>query len=160
MENGKQHITDIIFVLSLFCVFAVLALFVVVMGANVYKGISQNMSVNYNARTSVTYITEKIRQNDNGGSISVKNVGDSSALVIAQDIEGEAFETWIYVSDGNLNETMVREGTAVSPGDGQTIMNLQSLALAETKSGAMAVSVVDNEGNSFDSMVYMKSGGE
>ncbi len=160
MENGKQHITDIVFVLSLFCVFAVLALFVVVMGANVYKGISVNMSENYNARTSVTYITEKIRQNDSGGSISVESVGSSSALVIAQDIEGELYETWIYVADGNLNETMVREGTSVKPGDGQTIMNLQSMELEKTQGGAISVSAVDSEGNSFDSMVYMKSGGE
>ncbi len=160
MENGKQHITDIVFVLSLFCVFAVLALFVVVMGANVYKGISVNMSENYNARTSVTYITEKIRQNDSGGSISVKSVGDASALVISQNLEGEVYETWIFVSDGNLNETMVRKGTTVSPGDGQTIMNLQSMELEKTQGGAIAVSVVDGEGNSFDSTVYMKSGGE
>lgn len=160
MEQGKQHITDVIFVLSLFCVFAVLALFVVVLGANVYKGISNNMAENYNARTSITYITEKIRQHDNQGYVQIKDIADSSALVITQDMEGTVYETWIYVIDGNLREIMVKQGTEVLPGSGQTIMNLESMDMEKIQGGLIELTVVDTEGKAFHSMVYMKSSGE
>ena len=43
----SRHATDLIFVLSLFCLFTVLSLFVVIQGADVYQGISREMSANY-----------------------------------------------------------------------------------------------------------------
>lgn len=159
MEQGKQHITDIIFVLSLFCVFAVLALFVVVLGADVYKGISGHMSENYNARTSVTYVTEKIRQNDYQGYVSIDEVGQESALVITQEIEDNVYETWIYVANGELKEIMVNQGDEVRVGDGQTIMSLKSMELERQENGLVQVRVEDMDGNGFSSAVYMKSGG-
>ena len=62
----SRHATDLIFVLSLFCLFTVLSLFVVIQGADVYQGISREMSANYSARGTVAYLTEKVRQNDPG----------------------------------------------------------------------------------------------
>ena len=53
--DRKQHTIDIVFALSLFCVFAVLSLFVVVMGANVYRGISSEMTAGYHMRSSLVY---------------------------------------------------------------------------------------------------------
>ena len=55
--DRKQHTIDIVFALSLFCVFAVLSLFVVVMGANVYRGISSEMTAGYHMRSSLVYMT-------------------------------------------------------------------------------------------------------
>ena len=58
----SRHATDLIFVLSLFCLFTVLSLFVVIQGADVYQGISREMSANYSARGTVAYLTEKVRR--------------------------------------------------------------------------------------------------
>ena len=81
MNATRRHITDIIFLLSLLCVFAVTAVFVVIFGADVYKGISQRMQDNGNMRSSITYLSEKVRQNDSGG-VRLGAVGQSDALIL------------------------------------------------------------------------------
>ncbi len=157
-----QHIIDIIFILSLFCVFAVLALFVVVLGANVYKGISNVMTENYAVRTSLSYITEKIRQGDAHGEITVEQLGGGDALVITQDITNEGtlqtaeYETWIYVDNGNLMELVVNAGDEVQPGGGQPIMELKELRVEDMDGRLFKMTAVDAEGGTYESMVSLK----
>jgi predicted lactoylglutathione lyase len=157
MESGKHHLLDIIFVLSLFCLFAILALFVVVLGANVYKSISVSMTQNYNSRTSMSYLTEKVRQADMADNISAGEVAGADALVLRQDIGGSMYETWIYVSDGELYEVLVGEGTQVNAGSGQAIMELENLTVEEEAANLLLVSVTDTDGYTFSSMVCLKS---
>ena len=63
-RNQEKHfIVDILFVLALFGVFAVSALALVTIGADVYQHTVEDMGVNYESRTAVSYILEKVRQN-------------------------------------------------------------------------------------------------
>jgi hypothetical protein len=130
-----------------------MALFVVVLGANVYKGITENMTENYNVRTSILYITEKIRQNDTGGSVDIREVGGNDALVLTQEMEGKQYETWIFVDGGELCEVLVSQGTEVTPGFGQPIMELKELRLDYAGSSLLDVQVVDADGYGHGSMV-------
>ena len=56
-----KSIVDMLFLLALFGVFLISALFIVLFGANIYKKTVNDMDANFSARTSVSYITEKIR---------------------------------------------------------------------------------------------------
>ena len=96
----SRHATDLIFVLSLFCLFTVLSLFVVIQGADVYQGISREMSANYSARGTVAYLTEKVRQNDRENGVAVKEIGGEPALVFSEEIGGEA-GNYCEAGDGN-----------------------------------------------------------
>lgn len=154
----KQHVTDIVFILSLFCVFAVMALFVVVLGANVYQGISADMAANYNARTSIAYLGEKVRQNDVAGGVDLREVDGGDALVLVQQVEGREYETWIYVSDGMLREVTVAAGTQVHAGDGQEIMELNTLVLGREDGNLIGMEATDADGNVFKSAVSYRSG--
>ncbi len=156
--DRKQHAIDIIFVLSLFCVFAVLALFVVVLGANVYKGISEDMTKNFDARTSVAYLSEKIRQNDVLGGISVRDAGGMDALVLSQNAGGEVYETWVYVQDGWLREVTVSAGTDAIQMGGERVMELADMQI-EQKDGLFDIEVEDVSGNRYTGMVYAKTDG-
>ena len=157
MKRGQQHATDIVFVLSLFCVFAVLVLFVVVFGANVYQGIAKDMDENYNTRTSVAYLSEKMRQNDVRGSVEIREVGNSDALVLIQKVNENSYETWIYVQGGKLWEVTVAAGKEVAPGDGQEIMDLSGLQLTEVSENLIRIDATDTEGNTFGSAVFLRS---
>ena len=105
----SRHATDLIFVLSLFCLFTVLSLFVVIQGADVYQGISREMSANYSARGTVAYLTEKVRQNDRENGVAVKEIGGEPALVFSEEIGGEVYETWSYLYGGSLREMCIRD---------------------------------------------------
>lgn len=156
--DKKQHTIDIIFVLSLFCAFAVLALFVVVLGANVYKGISADMTRNFDARTSVAYLSEKIRQNDVQGGISVENVNGADALVLRREADGKTYETWVYVQDGWLSEVTVAQGTDVAQVGGEPVMELASMEIS--RNGKLfSIGVEDMSGNRYTGTVYGKADG-
>ena len=55
-KNDNRHMVDILFVIALFCVFALSALMLVIIGSNVYKKTVTNMDNNFDSRTSFSYI--------------------------------------------------------------------------------------------------------
>ena len=86
-KQEKHFIVDILFVLALFGVFAVSALALVTIGADVYQHTVEDMGVNYESRTAVSYIMEKVRQNDTADSIFLTDLENVPALCMLSEIE-------------------------------------------------------------------------
>lgn len=103
-KEENRHIVDVLFVLALFCVFAISALMLVTIGANVYQKTVNNMDANYSSRTAFSYVTEKIRQNDTSQTISIGSIENHPAIILSQDIDGRIFNTYLYEYDGYLTE--------------------------------------------------------
>ena len=143
-KQEKHFIVDILFVLALFGVFAVSALALVTIGADVYQHTVEDMSVNYESRTAVSYIMEKVRQNDTAGSISLTTLDDVPALCMLSQIEEDTYCTYLYLYDGHLKELFMREGSSlggqVLPA-GTDIMELQDLELSYAADGLIRVSL-------------------
>lgn len=127
----KKHVANLIFTIALLGLFALSALLVSVLGAQVYSRSADKMSKNFDTRTSLVYISEKIRQCP-GKDIVLKKVADSDALVLSEKTDGNDYETWIFISDGNLKEVMVKKGDQVTPLSGQDIMELDSFEVTES----------------------------
>lgn len=155
----KRHVTDIVISLSLFCVFAVLALFVVVLGANVYKGISRDMQANTDARSSIIYLTEKVRQTGEPGQVEIGAVGGSPALILYQHEGGQAYATWIFVSEGQLREVTLEKGRQAEVQDGQQIMALQALELHMAGGDLMQIAATGQDGQVYEGAVALVGGG-
>lgn len=143
-EEG--HVTDLLFTLALFCVFAASALLVVLMGANVYKQTAAGMAQNYNTRTSISYLAEKIRQNDVANGIKIESIDGKDALVLEQTVGKSTYQTWIYSSDGMLREVMVAAGTKVEAADGQPIMEIENLQVEQDIPGMISLTATDLDG--------------
>ena len=111
VKQERNHIVDVLFVLALFVVFTLSALVLVILGANVYRQTVSYMDENYEARTS--YLTEKVRQNDVYGSISVGELEGSRALVLTREINGTTYATYLYLHQGSLRELFVRQGSDI-----------------------------------------------
>lgn len=157
MAGEKRHVVDFLFTLALFCVFAASALLVVIMGANVYKSTVNTMTDNYENRTSLTYIAEKIRQNDTPGSVVISTVEDSPALVLRQQVGDREYQTWIYVYDGNLKEILIASDATLNPESGQTVKEQQSLAL-EQNGSLLTVTTTDPAGKSESITLHVRCG--
>jgi hypothetical protein len=125
----KHHVVDLLFSLSLFCVFAATALMLVMMGANVYQKTVDDMSHNYDTRTSLSYLSEKIRQADALDAISADSLNGEPALVLSQTIDGELYETWVYAFEGQLYEVMIPAQMPLEPENGQPIMEIDSFSV-------------------------------
>lgn len=68
-RNDSHHVVDILFVLALLCVFAVSAMILIILGANIYKVTVSHMNDNFSSRTSYAYIVQKIRQHEDRKSV-------------------------------------------------------------------------------------------
>ena len=60
----RRHVIDLLFPIALFLVLAASSLFLVILAANVYQKSVAWEESNYESRTCLSYVTEKIRQND------------------------------------------------------------------------------------------------
>lgn len=59
LEKQQRHIIDIFFVIALFCIFALSAIFLISIGADIYGKTVTNMENNFNTRTALAYVTER-----------------------------------------------------------------------------------------------------
>jgi hypothetical protein len=134
---------NIVFTVALLGVFAMAALLVAVMGARVYSSSADRMSANYQVRTSLVYMAEKVRQCP--GEISVRSVGENDALVLSEEIDEVTYESWIYASDGYLYEIVIQSGSKINPGEGQQIMELASMSASQTR-GTLDIEITNMEG--------------
>jgi len=123
----KKHVVNVMFTVLLLGVFALSVVFVSVLGAEVYQSSATKMQANFDTRTSLVYIAEKVRQSAST-DFDVRTLGDDSALVITEKYnDQQTYETWIYVSKGKLYETTVTKGDEIQPGGGQAIMDMKSM---------------------------------
>ena len=158
MKQEKHFIVDILFVLALFGVFAVSALALVTIGADVYQHTVEDMGVNYESRTAVSYIMEKVRQNDTGDSISLTSLEEIPALCMLSRIDGETYCTYLYLYDGHLKELFMRDGTSlggqVLPA-GTDIMELQDFTLSYAEDDLICVSLRTSSGEDHTFYIHL-----
>lgn len=158
-DREKHFIVDILFVLVLFGVFTVSALMLVMIGSEVYRRTVEDMSNNYETRTSVAYITEKIRQNDTApaentsymsNSISLSTLSGEPALVLTQNMNGETYCTYLYLYNGYLRELFIKAGSY--PGEdtlaaGQEIMELSALHMTQATDNLFSIQLTTPDGD-------------
>lgn len=120
--NINSASLDFIFILGLLCVFAFGALMAVILGANTYKGIKDDMDSNFELRTPLSYISTKVRQGDAMDSIQVVKKDGVDALVLEKLDNGVPCQTWIYEYKDSLYEVYIEKDTDFRLEDGLPII--------------------------------------
>jgi len=129
--NGKStHSLDTIFVLLIFCLFTICSLFLVLIGANGYRGIVGQMDSNNETRASLSYVANKVHAADSGET-AVQTINGQQALVINATYNGEAYHTYIYEYKGSLMELFTKAENPFTPGDGDKITTISGFAMAQ-----------------------------
>ena len=136
----RNHSINMMFTILLLGIFALTAIFVAVMGATVYANSAEKLHANFDARTSIVYLSEKIRTSA-GDNYDVREVDGNTALVLTEKIGDVVFESWIFVNNDRLCEITIIQGGTVVPGVAQQIMNLKALD-AQLKNGGIEITVV------------------
>lgn len=142
-QSGHRHMIDILFVLSLFCVFAVSSVLLIIFGADIYQKTVHQMDSNYTSRTSVAYITEKIRQADNGNSIQITSQDDTQILMLTSEINGITYATSLYEYNGYLYELFARTDIELPLDAGQPVLELQELSFSQISPNILEISFID-----------------
>ena len=107
-RTKQKHMIDFIFPISLFFIFALCALTVLLFAARIYRSTTENSSLNYSARSGLSYISEKIHQNDADGNILVGELCGETALIMEQTYKDSVYYTYIYSYEGALRELYIK----------------------------------------------------
>lgn len=160
MEVKQQkHIIDILFVLTLFGLFALSAIFLISVGADVYSKTVEHMDESFDARTSMAYITEKIRQSDKSSSLSVELWENRDAIIITTQNADMNYYTYLYEHDGFLKELMVREDIPLGPEAGVKILPVTDFTLTPINDKLMNCQISVKEDQTYDLWISVHSGG-
>ncbi len=160
MHHDHKHMIDILFVLSLFCVFAVSAVVVILFGANIYRSTVSHMDHNYTQRTSIAYITEKIRQSDESGALQLRTENNTPVLMLTSVINDIPYATSLYEFNGWLYELFARTDIELPLDAGQPVMEVSSLSFKEISPSLLSVSITDSTGEAETIYVSIHSDSE
>ena len=130
----------------MFFVFAASSLSVLILAADVYASTTDRLGINDENRTALSYISEKIRQNDSNGAVNTVSIDDTDCLTLSAVYNGIPCTTYIYVYDGILKELFINDGIPVSLKDGRDIMQISSLSIDRLEEHVYLFTTVDSTG--------------
>ena len=145
-QARQRHVIDLIFPIALFFVFAVSSFSVLILAADIYASTTDRLSTNDENRTALSYISEKIRQNDSNGAIDTVSVDGTDCLAFSAVYNGTPCTTYIYVYDGILKELFINDGIPVSLKNGRDIMPIASLSIDRLEDHVSLFTTVDSTG--------------
>lgn len=154
MNKNYQHTIDFIFPIALFFVFCAVSITALLFSVNIYQNIVTNSASQFEQSTSLSYITMKIRQNDQEGAsrIYLDEFDGHEALAIQQTFSDTEFVTYIYEVDGQLKEIFLQKGVEASAQSGTTIMEIENLDMETLAKGLLKFSSTASDGTS-DSII-------
>ena len=124
MKKNHSQITNLA-ALLVFTVFALCVLLVLLTGANLYRSLVEDGEAQYLRRTSLQYLTTRIRQAE---AVEVGTFQGCPALILE---EAEDCTTWVYCYEGWLRELYTVPGAQVLPGDGEALLEAEALSLQQ-----------------------------
>lgn len=145
-EPNKRHLIDILFVLSLFCIFAFSSVALIMFGSQIYKNTLENMDYNFTSRTCSSYLTEKIRQSDESDSIAIIQSEGQDILMLYTQIDDLPYATALYEYDQHLYELFARTDITLPLDAGQEIMEISELHFSFVSSSLLKISYTDASG--------------
>ena len=151
----KKHSVQLLPVLLL-AVFLLLSVLTAVRTAGIYKKVLDR-SDRMDRSTALTYITEKVRQNDTAGALRIGTIGQCQALVITQG-DAIVYDTYIYCYDGSLRELMIKRELTPAPEMGRSLLPMDLLELT-LEEGLLRIRCTDGSGETLERSVALVSEG-
>lgn len=158
MLRKKQHMVDFLFPVILFFLFTVTALMVLLMAARIYQTSVEQSSRNDTARTCLSYISEKVHQNDISGSVSIGTFDGCDALILKQSYHEDTYYTYIYPYNNALNELFIKEGANAAAQNGKKIVEIDSFSMERVNDHLIKFHCLDSTGHSASLIVGLETG--
>ena len=147
-KTRNKPVVDILFLLALFSVFLISALFVILFGAKIYRKTVSGMDDNFKSRTALSYVTEKMRQHDHIDGACVIEAPDGSMVLRLQDsIEDNIYYTYLYEKDGYLMELTAKSDFKFNKSGGQQIVETDGFIIEQVSNSLYRVKITDGDGN-------------
>ncbi|MBQ9021968.1 MAG: DUF4860 domain-containing protein [Eggerthellaceae bacterium] len=114
-ERGHSRNYFVIFEIALFIIIVGLLMFTLGSGVNVYRNISDQRWNDEQSRTGLTLIANSVHITDTIDAVGVGVGPEGQALVLTELFSTGAYETRIYLHEGNIVEEYAMAGTPYTP---------------------------------------------
>ena len=155
--SSRKHMIDLLFPIMLWAVLLICSVFSIILGIHFYEKTTNRISSNYETRTALSYMKEKIHQNDLYNSVSIGSFDHCESLILEQESEGHLYKTYIYVYENALWEVTVQDGVSISAKDGTKILDVTDFSMSETTPGLFTFSCTNHLGRTVSTSVSTMS---
>ncbi len=152
-RSGQQHIISLA-ALLLVAVFAVSILLSLLAGASVYRRMTDRDQRSWEGRTAQRYIATRVRQEDRQDALAVEDFCGLQALTLGV---GQEYLTRLYCYDGSLWELYAPADLAMSPEDGERLLELEDMSLS-LEDGLLQVELTPPSGPTRHLSLSLRSG--
>ena len=153
----EKSIVDTIFVFMIFGILMLCALFVVLFGAKIYKRTAHDMDVNFNSRTSIAYVTEKVHQHDRKGCVEITINNGQPVLKLKQYVNDDEYCTYLYPHEGYLKELTAKGDIGLIESAGINILKLNEFRAEKISDSLYRFNIRDEYNNSTEFYVSIYS---
>ena len=114
------------------CIITLLFLFgastysLIAAGYGSFNRMNKSQDESLSMRVAMNYLSMHIRRSDTGDSVRIDDSHLGTCLVLGEDIDGERYETRIYLYNGYLQESFVSAETPFNEEYGFEIIQLDS----------------------------------
>lgn len=156
-QRQKSHMIDFLFPIALFFVFALSSIAVILFATNIYRSSTEHSALNYTAGTSLSYIAEKIHQNDENGGVTLGKFDGIDALILEHTYEENTYYTYIYEYQGKLKELFVKEGVEATASVGRSIIDVASFSMTQIDKNMYKFTCVDDNNQISSTIITSKT---
>lgn len=156
-KNKHNHMIDFLFPVALFFVFTLSALTIILLAAGIYRSSIEESALNDTARTSLSYISEKVHQHDSSDSVSLGTFDGCDALILKQTNSGDTYYTYIYCYDNELKELFAKDGAVADASGGKTILKVKDFSMKQVTGQRFEFHCTDTGGRTATLTVALKS---
>lgn len=146
--NSGRHAITTFFYLTLFGIFVLLMLLLLLSSAEVYQASVAGTEENYQLRTTMSYLTTKLRQHDARDRVSLGKLGDCPAICLKDTISDRDYTTYIYLDGQELKELFAASELSADPLMGTTLTSLKAFDFQELSDGFYEICLTDPEDHS------------
>ena len=138
-KTGNNRI-ETVFVLIIFLVFALSVLMVLMLGAGVYRNVTETSRAGSDERTALSYIWTRIKNGDEAGSVYIGEFDGQPALCFDEEFYGTNYRTVIYHYDGWICELFSETAFGFFLEDGLKIIEVGDLTFEQADYGLIRIS--------------------
>lgn len=147
--QAPNHMVGELFTFLLFAMFLVLSLLIVVIGADGYRGVVDASDTIGEVRTSLGYVSGKLRSDAASAGARLEPVDGVEALILVEEYQESIYETAIYYMDGALYEMYYDAGQmTLEPKYGDRLVEVSGFDMAWVDDGLLALTATSADGHS------------
>ncbi len=155
MHMFKKHskIIQLFCSMSLFLLFAICSLIIIVIGIENYKGMLAENDKKFAAYSSSKYISNKIKAYNKEGCVKIKTIDDIDCIILAESIDNQSYNTMIYCYNGSLYENFMSDEDIFRPDNGIEVFKISEMNVEKIDDQIIKLNIVDPEDEKITSYV-------